>query len=89
MTVDALAAVGTSPAPASEAEEGLTVDPHVWLDPARYEEIVRAVADALAKADPANEATYAANAEDVRRARSPRWTTSSGRVCRTASARRS
>jgi zinc transport system substrate-binding protein len=62
VTVDALNAVATSAAPASEAEEGLTVDPHVWLDPARYEEIVRAVADGLAKADPANEATYAANA---------------------------
>jgi zinc transport system substrate-binding protein len=61
--VDALAAVDTSPAPASEAEEGLTVDPHVWLDPVRYEEIVRAVADALANADPVNEATYAANAD--------------------------
>ena len=64
VTVDVLAAVGTSPAPASEADEGLTVDPHVWLDPARYEEIVRAVADSLAKADPPNEATYAANAQE-------------------------
>jgi zinc transport system substrate-binding protein len=63
VTVDALNAVATNAAPASEAEEGLTVDPHVWLDPAQYEEIVRAVADALAKADPANEATYAANAQ--------------------------
>jgi zinc transport system substrate-binding protein len=63
VTVDALNAVATNAAPASEAEEGLTVDPHVWLDPARYEEIVRAVADALAKADPANDATYAANAQ--------------------------
>ncbi|HET7308553.1 MAG TPA: metal ABC transporter substrate-binding protein, partial [Actinomycetota bacterium] len=63
VTVDALNAVATNASPASEAGEGLTVDPHVWLDPARYEEIVRAVADALAKADPANEATYAANAE--------------------------
>jgi zinc transport system substrate-binding protein len=63
VTVDALNAVATNAAPASEAEEGLTVDPHVWLDPARYAEIVRAVADALAKADPGNEATYAANAQ--------------------------
>jgi zinc transport system substrate-binding protein len=63
VAVDALNAVATNAAPASEAEVGLTVDPHVWLDPARFEEIVRAVADALAKADPANEATYAANAE--------------------------
>jgi zinc transport system substrate-binding protein len=63
VTVDALNAVATNAAPASEADEGLTVDPHVWLDPARYEEIVRSVSAALSKADPANEATYAANAE--------------------------
>lgn len=62
-TVDALDAVATNAAPASEADEGLTVDPHVWLDPARYEEIVRSVSAALSEADPANEATYAANAE--------------------------
>jgi zinc transport system substrate-binding protein len=63
VTVDALNAVATNAAPTSEADEGLTVDPHVWLDPARYEEIVRAVSAALSEADPANEATYAANAE--------------------------
>ena len=63
VTVDALDAVATNAAPASEADEGLTVDPHVWLDPARYEEIVRSVSAALSEADPANEATNAANAE--------------------------
>ena len=62
VTVDALAAVDTEPAPPGE-EEGLTVDPHIWLDPARFEQIVRAVADALSEADPANEATYVSNAE--------------------------
>ena len=62
VTVDALLAVDTNEAPPSEAEEGLTVDPHVWLDPARYEEVVRTVADALSEADPANESTYDANA---------------------------
>jgi zinc transport system substrate-binding protein len=63
VTVDALNAVATNAAPASGAEEGLTVDPHVWLDPARYEEIVRSVSAALAKAEPADETTYAANAQ--------------------------
>ena len=63
VTVDALAAVDTEPAPPSEAEEGLTVDPHVWLDPARFEQVVLAVAGALSEADPANEATYGSNAE--------------------------
>jgi zinc transport system substrate-binding protein len=61
--VDALAAVDTRPAPPGEAEEGLTVDPHVWLDPARFEQVVGAVAGALSEADPANEATYGSNAE--------------------------
>jgi zinc transport system substrate-binding protein len=63
VAVDALEAVDTHEAPASEADEGLTVDPHVWLDPTRFEEVVRAVSGALSKADPANEATYDANAE--------------------------
>lgn len=61
--VDALDAVDTEPAPPGEAEEGLTVDPHVWLDPARFEQVVRAVAAGLSEADPANEATYGSNAE--------------------------
>jgi zinc transport system substrate-binding protein len=63
VTVDALEAVDTNEAPPSEAEEGLTVDPHVWLDPGRYEEIVRTVADALSEADPAKESTYDADAD--------------------------
>jgi zinc transport system substrate-binding protein len=63
VTVDALEAVDTNEAPPSEAEEGLTVDPHVWLDPGRYEEVVRTVADALSEADPANESTYDADAD--------------------------
>jgi len=61
--VDALDAVDTEPAPPGEAEEGLTVDPHVWLDPARFEQLVRAVAAGLSDADPANEVTYGSNAE--------------------------
>ena len=63
VTVDAPDAVDTEPAPPGEAEEGLTVDPHVWLDPARFEQVVRAVAAGLSEADPANEATYGSNAE--------------------------
>ncbi|MGA9160486.1 MAG: metal ABC transporter substrate-binding protein [Actinomycetota bacterium] len=62
VAVDALATIDTHAAPASEAERGLTLDPHVWLDPARFEQIVRAVSGALVEADPANEAAYDANA---------------------------
>lgn len=39
------------------------IDPHVWLDPRNMIAIADAVADALVKADPANEAAYRANAE--------------------------
>jgi zinc transport system substrate-binding protein len=63
LLVNALDAVDTVPAPPGEAEDGLTVDPHVWLDPARFEQVVEEVAGALSEADPANEATYRSNAE--------------------------
>jgi zinc transport system substrate-binding protein len=63
VSVDALKAVDTIEGPPGEAEEGLTVDPHVWLDPGRYDEVVRTVAGALSEADPANESTYDTNAE--------------------------
>ena len=43
-------------------DEGLPADPHVWLDPGNAGAMADAVAAALAKADPANAATYAANA---------------------------
>jgi zinc transport system substrate-binding protein len=63
VVVDALDAVDTDAAPPGEADEGLTVDPHVWLDPARFEQVVRSVADALSEADAANEPTFASNAD--------------------------
>jgi zinc transport system substrate-binding protein len=63
VVVDALAAVDTDAAPPGEDEEGLTVDPHVWLDPVRFEQVVLAAADALSDADPANETTYRINAD--------------------------
>jgi zinc transport system substrate-binding protein len=56
--IDLLYAVSTEPAEGEEAEEGLTVDPHVWLDPGRFEAIVAATADAL-------EGTEAAGSCDV------------------------
>lgn len=62
VTVDALDVVDTHPVSRSEAAEGLTVDPHVWLDPARYETIVGAVARGLAEADPSNANTYRSDA---------------------------
>lgn len=41
----------------SDAQTGAH-DPHVWFDVALWKEVVRAVADELAKADPANEEAY-------------------------------
>ncbi|HEY0213056.1 MAG TPA: zinc ABC transporter substrate-binding protein [Paenirhodobacter sp.] len=43
------------------SHEGL--DPHAWLDPHNAENWVDIIAGALSKADPANAATYAANAK--------------------------
>ena len=45
------------------AEGVLSFDPHVWLDPENAKAMAAAVAAELAKADPANAATYTANAE--------------------------
>ncbi|PZF78857.1 zinc ABC transporter substrate-binding protein [Aestuariivirga litoralis] len=45
------------------AEGVLAFDPHVWLDPDNAKAMARQVADDLSKADPANAAAYAANAQ--------------------------
>jgi zinc transport system substrate-binding protein len=60
VVIDVLDAVQTNGAGGSE---GLTVDPHVWLDPTRFQLIVGAIGRALATADPSGEATYVSNAD--------------------------
>jgi zinc transport system substrate-binding protein len=57
-----LSVVPTLPVPAGETGEGLTADPHVWQDPARYSQIVAAVERELAAVDPGDAKTFAANA---------------------------
>jgi zinc transport system substrate-binding protein len=48
----------------TEHTEGvLRIDPHVWLDPENAKAMAKAVAEELAKADPAHAATYRANTE--------------------------
>lgn len=42
---------------------GEAVDPHIWLDPIRFTVLAGAVEDAMATADPAHAAQYAANRE--------------------------
>lgn len=39
------------------------VDPHVWLDPSRFADVVEAIAGALTDLDPAHRSDYRANAE--------------------------
>lgn len=40
------------------------VDPHFWLDPTRYADVVDAIAERFAEADPAHAADYRANAKE-------------------------
>lgn len=47
----------------AKAEGVLSFDPHVWLDPENAKAMAQAAAAELAKADPANAATYEANAK--------------------------
>jgi zinc transport system substrate-binding protein len=51
-TVDLLSIIRTMAPPASEAEEGLAVDPHVWLDPGLFSTAVPTVVGALREAAP-------------------------------------
>lgn len=64
--IDLLDVVTTEPAAGEEAEEGLEVDPHVWLDPSRFEEIVQATADALERTEGAGSCDVAGAAESLR-----------------------
>lgn len=64
--VDLLSAVSTVPAKGEQAAEGLDVDPHVWLDPSRYADIVTATADALEGTKMPDSCDVAAAAEDLR-----------------------
>ncbi len=52
--VDLLAGISLKRPPPGAEEEGLDVDPHVWLDPTLMQRIVDGVTDALAKTVPAS-----------------------------------
>ena len=68
-TVDVLDAAGSllPPEEGDEREadggEAPTADPHVWLDPGRYANIVDSVAEALAAADPSQAQAFRSSAE--------------------------
>jgi zinc transport system substrate-binding protein len=51
------------PVPPTETSPGLTADPHVWLDPVAYRQIVERVESALAEVDPSGASTFATNAD--------------------------
>ena len=62
VAVDLLAGLDTLPPTAEEAEEGLSVDPHVWLAPRLYAELIGDVSEALARAAPDSAASFRSNA---------------------------
>lgn len=70
IVVDALDVVSTLAPPSDEHEGGdghepgeLAADPHVWLDPMRFAQVVGAISEALARADPPEAAGFEARAD--------------------------
>jgi zinc transport system substrate-binding protein len=61
-TVDVSAGLRSLPVPAGESDASLSADPHVWLDPVLYGDIVRTTEQALAGASPSNAAAFGSNA---------------------------
>jgi zinc transport system substrate-binding protein len=61
LIVDLLAGLPTLEPPGG-GDEGLTVDPHVWLDPSLYAQMVDEVRDAFSEAAPEHATTFRANA---------------------------
>jgi zinc transport system substrate-binding protein len=60
--IDASASLRNLPVPVGESDASLTADPHVWLDPTLYQQIVNEVRDALSQADPDHAQAFASNA---------------------------
>jgi zinc transport system substrate-binding protein len=73
-TVDVSAGLRSLPVPAGESDASLSADPHVWLDPVLYGDIVRTTEQALAGASPSNAAAFGC----------ARWLRSTGPDSRTA-----
>jgi zinc transport system substrate-binding protein len=62
LTVDLLAGLQVAPPPPGEAEE-LDADPHVWLDPPLYSQMVDEVQKAFARTAPDDAGTFHLNAD--------------------------
>jgi zinc transport system substrate-binding protein len=69
VVVDALEGMETLPPPEEDHEEGahegeeLSADPHIWLDPTRFAEIVARLSGVLSELSPADASAFTANAE--------------------------
>jgi zinc transport system substrate-binding protein len=61
-TLDVGAGLRDRPVPSGETEAGLTADPHIWLDPVLYRQIVDRVERALSQIAPRHAAGFSANA---------------------------
>ncbi len=62
--LEASSLVGTLPAPQDEARDG-GMDPHIWLDPARFATVATALGARLAAIDPRDAAGYRSRAASV------------------------
>jgi zinc transport system substrate-binding protein len=63
IVLDASAALRSLPVPSGETDASLSADPHVWLDPTLYRQIVEEVQGALDQADPAHAQAFGSNAK--------------------------
>ncbi len=61
--VDTSQGVALLDVPSEFQRQGRSIDPHIWLDPARARQQVENIVQALMRADPANAAYYRANAD--------------------------
>ncbi len=61
--VDTNQGVALLEVPSEFQRQGRSIDPHIWLDPARAKQQVENIAQALMGVDPANAAYYRANAD--------------------------
>lgn len=63
ITVDLLQGMPLKPGVPEEGQQGPVTDPHVWLDPVLYQQVVARAERALAQARPADAATFESNAK--------------------------
>jgi zinc transport system substrate-binding protein len=62
LVIDASSSLRNLPVPEGESDASLTADPHVWLDPTLYRQIVATVHGAIVSADPDHAQTFDVNA---------------------------